>query len=85
MIGLSKFLESEINVQKQIEQPEDAESTALAEILDINYLHKIIHKHAQRLDRRECRACGFQAQSFYWQCPGCNQWETYSTQRLEGK
>ncbi|NLA51768.1 MAG: lipopolysaccharide assembly protein LapB [Alcaligenaceae bacterium] len=85
LLGLSKFLESEINVQKQIEQPEDAESTALAEILDINYLHKIIHKHAQRLDRRECRACGFQAQSFYWQCPGCNQWETYSTQRLEGK
>ena len=85
LLGLSKFLESEINVQKQIEQSEGAESTAIAEILDINYLHKIIHKHAQRLDRRECRACGFQAQSFYWQCPGCNQWETYSTQRLEGK
>ena len=85
LLGLSKFLESEINPQNQSEEPEQHASEALNEILDVNYLHKIIHKHAQRLDRRECRACGFQAQSFYWQCPGCNQWETYSTKRLEGK
>lgn len=85
LLGLSKFLESEIKINNRAEKLETTESTALAEILDVDYLHKIIHKHAQRLDRRECRACGFQAQSFYWQCPGCNQWETYSTQRLEGK
>lgn len=85
LLGLSKFLESEIQSQDIADTSESTSSSALAEILDVNYLHKIIHKHAQRLDRRECRACGFQAQSFYWQCPGCNQWETYSTQRLEGK
>ena len=85
LLGLSKFLESEIQSQDKADASESTSSSALAEILDVNYLHKIIHKHAQRLDRRECRACGFQAQSFYWQCPGCNQWETYSTQRLEGK
>ena len=85
LLGLSKFLESEIETDNQTEKITVTESTSLAEILDVNYLYKIIHKHAQRLDRRECRACGFQAQSFYWQCPGCNQWETYSTKRLEGK
>ena len=85
LLGLNKFLESEINAQNQVEKLEPTASSELAQILDVNFLHKIIHKHAQRLDRRECRACGFQAQSFYWQCPGCNQWETYSTQRLEEK
>mgnify|MGYP002738730392 CR=1 FL=1 len=82
LLGLDKFLESEIN----LDAPKTQVSTsALDEILEVNYLHKIISKHAQRLDRRECQVCGFQAQAFYWQCPGCNQWETYSTKRLEGK
>ncbi|MDO5666412.1 MAG: lipopolysaccharide assembly protein LapB [Alcaligenaceae bacterium] len=85
LLGLEKFLESEINLKHQEGSTKTAEFSALDDILDINYLHRIIHQHAQRLDRRECRVCGFQAQSFYWQCPGCNQWETYSTKRLEGK
>lgn len=85
LLGLSKFLESETKLENQSEESSAGQSSALGEILEVNYLHKIIHKHAQRLDRRECRVCGFQAQSFYWQCPGCNQWETYSTKRLEGK
>lgn len=85
LLGLDKFLESEISANNSADKPTVAKSHALAEILDVQYLHKIIHKHAQRLDRRECQSCGFQAQSFYWQCPGCNQWETYATKRLEGK
>jgi lipopolysaccharide assembly protein B len=28
--------------------------------------------------RYACKACGFQARSHYWQCPGCHQWETYA-------
>lgn len=85
LLGLDKFLESEITAESVEGQSADESSSALGEILNVDYLHKIIHKHAQRLDRRECRSCGFQARAFYWQCPGCNQWETYSTQRLEGK
>lgn len=85
LLGLDKFLASEISSVSGEAALRNESSSALADILDVNYLHKIIHKHAQRLDRRECRVCGFQAQSFYWQCPGCNQWETYSTKRLEGK
>ena len=86
LLGLSKFFESELKASSATETGFTAsESSALAEILQVDFLYKIIHQHAQRLDRRECRVCGFQAQSFYWQCPGCNQWETYSTKRLEGK
>jgi lipopolysaccharide biosynthesis regulator YciM len=50
---------------------------------DISLLRSLIHKHTQRLDRYACRVCGFEARHFYWQCPGCNSWETYEPRRLE--
>lgn len=50
---------------------------------DLSLLRSLIHKHTQRLDRYSCRVCGFEARHFYWQCPGCNSWETYEPRRLE--
>ncbi|NYT77805.1 lipopolysaccharide assembly protein LapB [Alcaligenaceae bacterium] len=50
---------------------------------DLSLLRSLIHKHTQRLDRYACRVCGFEARHFYWQCPGCNSWETYEPRRLE--
>ncbi|MGB6103606.1 MAG: lipopolysaccharide assembly protein LapB [Pusillimonas sp.] len=50
---------------------------------DLSLLRSLIHKHTQRLDRYACRVCGFEARHFYWQCPGCNSWETYAPRRLE--
>jgi lipopolysaccharide biosynthesis regulator YciM len=50
---------------------------------DLSLLRTLIHKHTQRLDRYSCRVCGFEARHFYWQCPGCNSWETYAPRRLE--
>ncbi|NYT61394.1 lipopolysaccharide assembly protein LapB [Alcaligenaceae bacterium] len=50
---------------------------------DLGLLRSLIHKHTQRLDRYSCRVCGFEARNFYWQCPGCNSWETYEPRRLE--
>jgi lipopolysaccharide biosynthesis regulator YciM len=40
--------------------------------------------HAARpLQRYRCAACGFEAQNYFWQCPGCLSWDSYPTQRLE--
>lgn len=50
---------------------------------DLALLRKLIHKHSQRLDRYACQNCGFEAQHFYWQCPGCTHWESYAPKRLE--
>lgn len=50
---------------------------------DARLLHSLIHRPAQRLGRYACQACGFRARRFYWQCPGCNAWETYLPKRLE--
>jgi lipopolysaccharide biosynthesis regulator YciM len=35
------------------------------------------------LRRYRCAACGFEAQHYFWQCPGCLGWDTYPPQRLE--
>ena len=50
---------------------------------DFALLRKLIKRHTQRLDRYACNMCGFQARQYYWQCPGCNSWETYRPLRLE--
>lgn len=52
-------------------------------VADLGLLRTLIHKHTLRLDRYSCRVCGFEARHFYWQCPGCNSWETYQPRRLE--
>lgn len=46
-------------------------------------VHTLVKRHSHRLSRYICRACGFKAQQFYWQCPGCNAWDTYLPKRLE--
>ena len=38
---------------------------------------------AKPLQRYRCAACAFEAQHYFWQCPGCLSWDTYPPQRLE--
>src|SRR5690606_9730088 len=97
LLGLDRLLEVELSsgdhrlaeytaVNRQ-ESTEGVASTPVAlEIAagaDISLLRSIIHRHTQRLDRYSCKVCGFEARNFYWQCPGCNSWETYQPRRLE--
>jgi lipopolysaccharide biosynthesis regulator YciM len=42
-----------------------------------------IAQAAKPLQRFRCAACGFEAQSYFWQCPGCLNWDSYPPQRLE--
>ena len=42
-----------------------------------------IAQAAKPLQRYRCAACGFEAQRYFWQCPGCLNWDTYPPQRLE--
>lgn len=38
---------------------------------------------AKPQQRYRCAACGFEAQHYFWQCPGCQNWDTYPPKRLE--
>jgi len=37
----------------------------------------------QPLLRYRCAACGFEASQHFWQCPGCQTWDSYPAQRIE--
>jgi lipopolysaccharide biosynthesis regulator YciM len=43
----------------------------------------IVEQAAAPLARYRCAACGFEAQRWFWQCPGCLGWDTFPPQRIE--
>lgn len=80
LLGLDRLLEAELN---STDNKQPGQEPGPVPGADLTLLRSVIHKHTQRLDRYACRSCGFQARRYYWQCPGCNGWETYSPKRLE--
>ncbi|MEO8154869.1 MAG: lipopolysaccharide assembly protein LapB [Rhizobacter sp.] len=46
-------------------------------------LRAAVSRAAKPLQRYRCAACGFEAQHYFWQCPGCLSWDSYPPQRLE--
>jgi len=50
---------------------------------EIELAQQLIRAQARRLSRYVCSNCGFKANRFYWQCPGCNRWDTYAPKRSE--
>lgn len=53
--------------------------------------HEEFHPQIQRalehavkpLTRYRCAACGFEALQHFWQCPGCQTWDSYPARRVE--
>ncbi|WER46778.1 lipopolysaccharide assembly protein LapB [Cupriavidus sp. WKF15] len=50
---------------------------------EITAIRDLLQLRTRNLARYTCRECGFRARLFYWQCPGCNRWETYAPRRSE--
>jgi lipopolysaccharide assembly protein B len=46
-------------------------------------LRQAVARSAGPLQRYRCAACGFEAQHYFWQCPGCLSWDSYPTQRMD--
>jgi len=42
-----------------------------------------IDRACDPLKRYRCAACGFEARQYFWQCPGCQGWDTYPPKRVE--
>jgi lipopolysaccharide biosynthesis regulator YciM len=38
---------------------------------------------AKPQQRYRCAACGFEAQRYFWQCPGCLSWDSFPPRRVE--
>lgn len=50
---------------------------------DLDLAKSIVQGYTRRLARYRCEDCGFKARQFYWRCPACGGWETYSPRRSE--
>jgi lipopolysaccharide biosynthesis regulator YciM len=44
---------------------------------------RALDRAAKPLQRYRCAACGFEAQQHFWQCPGCQNWDSYPPRRVE--
>ena len=52
-------------------------------VTETQQLREAVGRAAKPLHRYRCAACGFEAQHYFWQCPGCLGWDTYPPQRIE--
>jgi len=50
---------------------------------ELDMMRKLIFQRTKNLPRYTCQSCGFRARLFYWQCPGCSNWESYAPRRIE--
>jgi lipopolysaccharide biosynthesis regulator YciM len=50
---------------------------------DVELVKNLVHQRTRALAMYRCKRCGFKAHQFYWHCPACNGWETYSPRRTE--
>jgi lipopolysaccharide biosynthesis regulator YciM len=73
LLGLDKLLEAQL-----IEAPPERRH-------DLELVKNLVHQHTRSLAMYRCDTCGFRARQFYWRCPACNGWETYSPRRTEEK
>ncbi|MCC7082339.1 MAG: lipopolysaccharide assembly protein LapB [Burkholderiales bacterium] len=73
LLGLDKLLEAQMLEVPAARRP------------DLELVKNLVHQHTRSLAMYRCDHCGFRARQFYWRCPACNGWETYSPRRTEEK
>lgn len=71
LLGLDKLLEARLLKASPEVRPE------------LSMVKNLVHNYTQKLARYQCSHCGFKSRQFYWQCPGCNHWESYPPRRTE--
>jgi lipopolysaccharide assembly protein B len=71
LLGLDKLLEARL-----LETADDRRS-------DVELVKKLVHQRTRLLAMYRCGNCGFKARQFYWHCPACHGWDTYSPRRSE--
>jgi len=71
LLGFDKLIEARLLVAPPESRP------------DLDLAKSIVQGYTRRLARYRCDNCGFKARQFYWRCPACGGWETYSPKRTE--
>lgn len=71
LLGLDKLLEARL-----LEVPVEMRA-------DVEMVKDLVHKRTRNLATYHCAHCGFKAHQFYWHCPACHAWGSYSPRRGE--
>jgi len=71
LLALDKLIEARLHIAPPETRP------------DLDLAKSIVQGYTRRLARYRCESCGFKARQFYWRCPACGGWETYSPKRTE--
>ncbi len=50
---------------------------------DADMMRGIIGRQLQKSVMYRCRNCHFKSQVFFWHCPACNKWETFTPNKIE--
>lgn len=67
LVAASKWIAGEVLSQKQFHP----------------YVQRALDHAVKPLSRYRCMACGFEATRYFWQCPGCQAWDSYPARRIE--
>lgn len=50
---------------------------------DMDMMRAVIGRQMQKSVMYRCRHCHFKSQAYFWHCPACNKWETFTPNRIE--
>lgn len=50
---------------------------------DADMMRSVIGRQLQRSVMYRCRNCHFKSQVFFWHCPACNKWQTFTPNKIE--
>ncbi|WP_349609604.1 MULTISPECIES: lipopolysaccharide assembly protein LapB [Cupriavidus] len=87
LLALTRYFEAQTAVAEAEatagDAPVAAEADSDEDAKETTAIRDLLQLRTRNLARYTCRECGFRARLFYWQCPGCNRWETYAPRRSE--
>lgn len=50
---------------------------------DADMMRAVVGRQLQKSVMYRCRNCHFKSQVFFWHCPACNKWETFTPNKIE--
>ncbi|PIT40475.1 lipopolysaccharide assembly protein LapB [Snodgrassella alvi] len=50
---------------------------------EVDMMRSVVGMQMQKSVMYRCRHCHFKSQVFFWHCPACNKWETFTPNRID--
>jgi lipopolysaccharide biosynthesis regulator YciM len=70
-----------LNILDRLLQAREIEKSG--EESDVGLIKNTVHHFLGNTRSYCCSQCGFRARQYYWQCPGCNHWESFPPEPKE--